>query len=158
MKLNRKWMLVIALVLSLTVATAGTLAYLTDRDTVENTFTMGNVDIEVEETYEQDSELLPGVEVTKEAGIKNVHKTSDAWVWMTVSIPATLQDYVTLNWTDDYNGKATGPKITDDGQAVWTVLVDEQVCVENVTRFANASGYKVTVSRDGDDYRMELTK
>ena len=24
-----------------------------------------------------------------------------------------------------------------------TVLVDEQVCVENVTRFANASGYKV---------------
>ena len=39
-----------------------------------------------------------------------------------------------------------------------TVLVDEQVCVENVTRFANASGYKVTVSRDGDDFRMELTK
>ena len=39
-----------------------------------------------------------------------------------------------------------------------TVLVDEQVCVENVTRFANASGYKVTVSRDGDDFKMELTK
>ena len=39
-----------------------------------------------------------------------------------------------------------------------TVLVDEQVCVENVTRFANASGYKVTVSRDGEDYRLELTK
>ena len=39
-----------------------------------------------------------------------------------------------------------------------TVLVDEQVCVENVTRFANASGYAVTVTRDGDDYRMELTK
>ena len=37
-----------------------------------------------------------------------------------------------------------------------TVLVDEQVCVENVTRFANASGYTVTVTRDGDDFRMEL--
>ena len=45
----------------------------------------------------------------------------------------------------------------DDPQEL-TVLVDEQVCVENVTRFANASGYKVTVSRDGDDFRMELTK
>ena len=46
---------------------------------------------------------------------------------------------------------------TDDPKSL-TVLVDEQVCVENVTRFAHAAGYKVTVSRDGDDYRMELTK
>lgn len=98
MKLNRKWMLVLALVLSLTMATAGTLAYLTDRDTVENTFTMGNVDIEVEEEYEQDSPLYPGVEVEKQAGITNVHATSDAWVWMTVSVPEDLADYVKLGW------------------------------------------------------------
>ena len=39
-----------------------------------------------------------------------------------------------------------------------TVLVDEQVCVENVTRFAKASGYSVTVTRDGDDFKLELTK
>lgn len=39
-----------------------------------------------------------------------------------------------------------------------TVLVDEQVCVENVTRFARASGYNVTVTRDGEDYRMELKR
>ena len=45
----------------------------------------------------------------------------------------------------------------DDPQEL-TVLVDEQVCVENVTRFAKASGYSVTVIRDGDEYRMELKK
>lgn len=39
-----------------------------------------------------------------------------------------------------------------------TVLVDEQVCVENVTRFAKASGYSVNVTRDGDDFKLELTK
>ena len=39
-----------------------------------------------------------------------------------------------------------------------TVLVDEQVCVENVTRFAKASGYSVTVTRDGDDFKLELSK
>ena len=39
-----------------------------------------------------------------------------------------------------------------------TVLVDEQVCVENVTRFAKASGYSVTVTRDGDGFKLELTK
>ena len=45
----------------------------------------------------------------------------------------------------------------DDPQEL-TVLVDEQVCVENVTRFAKASGYSVTVIWDGDEYRMELKK
>ena len=104
MKLNRKWVLVIALVLSVAMATAGTLAYLTDRDTEVNTFTLGNVDIEVEEDYVQDSPLLPGVEVDKEAGVKNVHKSSDAWVWMTVSVPAELDKYITLEWLDGYEG------------------------------------------------------
>ena len=100
MKLNRKWLLVIALVLSLTMATAGTLAYLTDRDTEVNTFTMGNVDIEVEEEYKQDSELNPGVEVEKQAGVKNVHATTDAWVWMTVSVPTDMVPYINLEWLD----------------------------------------------------------
>lgn len=103
MKLNRKWLMVIALVMSLTMATAGTLAYLTDRDTVENTFTMGNVDIEVDEEYKQDSELYPGVEVEKKAGIENVHNTSDAWVWMTVSVPTELVDYIDLEWLEGTN-------------------------------------------------------
>jgi len=103
MKLNRKWLMVIALVLSLTMTTAGTLAFLTDRDTVENTFTMGNVDIEVEEEFEQNAPLNPGVEVEKQAGIKNTHATSDAWVWMTVSVPAELDKYLELGWsTGDY--------------------------------------------------------
>lgn len=98
MKLSKKWLMVIALVMSLTVATAGTLAYLTDRDTVENTFTVGNVDIEVEEEFEQDSPLNPGVEVEKQAGIKNVHATEPAYVWMTVSVPEALAEYITLEW------------------------------------------------------------
>lgn len=97
MKLNRKWIMVIALVMSMAMATGGTLAYLTDRDTVENTFTMGNVDIEVEENF-PDDEMYPGVKVEKEAGIKNVHNTSDAWVWMTVSVPNKLVNYIELEW------------------------------------------------------------
>lgn len=89
MKLNRKWLLVIALVMSLTVATASTLAYLTDRDTEVNTFTMGNVDIELKEDFEQDSELLPGINIEKEPTITNIGK-NDAWVWATIAIPAAL--------------------------------------------------------------------
>lgn len=103
MKLNRKWLLAIALVLSLTMAISGTLAYLTDRDTVENVFTMGNVDIEVEEEFDQNSPLYPGVEVDKKAGITNTHATEDAYVWMVVSVPTDLAQYIELGWADDYS-------------------------------------------------------
>ena len=109
MKLNRKWLLIIALVMSLTMATAGTLAYLTDHDSEVNTFTLGNVDIDLIETYTPNSQLNPGVAVTKEATIKNVHATEPAYVWMVVSVPEDLAKHITLGWANGY----TGEEITD---------------------------------------------
>ncbi len=38
------------------------------------------------------------------------------------------------------------------------VLVDANVAVENITRFARSQGYAVSVSRDGPDFHMTLTK
>lgn len=52
MKLNRKWILVMSLVLSVALATTGTLAYLTDSDATVNVMTLGKVSIEQHE-YER---------------------------------------------------------------------------------------------------------
>ena len=49
MKLNRKLVLILSLVLSLALATGGTLAYLSDTDADVNTMTLGNVHIEQHE-------------------------------------------------------------------------------------------------------------
>ena len=134
MKLNRKWLMVIALVMSLTMATAGTLAYLTDRDTVENTFTMGNVDIEVEEEFPPEGKpIKPGEEVDKNAKIVN-EGTNPAWVWMTVSVPEGLKDYVTLNWANGFEPISSTPVIKN-GEAVWTVLVNEQLPAGGETEY-----------------------
>ena len=38
------------------------------------------------------------------------------------------------------------------------VLVDNQCSVENVTRFAENSGYKVAVAPEGQDFRLSLSK
>lgn len=46
MKLTRVWLVVAALVLSITMATTGTIAYLTDTDGDVNVMTLGNVEIE----------------------------------------------------------------------------------------------------------------
>lgn len=38
------------------------------------------------------------------------------------------------------------------------VLVDAMVCVENVSRFAANAGYEVKAEKDGDDFKLTLTK
>ena len=45
-----------------------------------------------------------------------------------------------------------------DNPAALVVLVDDQCAVENITRYANSCGYKVTVTQDGPDYKLDLNK
>jgi len=101
MRLNRKWILVIALVVSMATAISGTLAYLTSTDTATNTFTVGNVSIDLEEPSWDPSKtptLLPGVEIAKDPQIKNTGST-EAWVWMEITVPTDLMPYIDWNTT-----------------------------------------------------------
>lgn len=79
--------LILCMVMALTMGLGGTLAYLTDRDAKTNIFTVGNVDIELDEDFEQGAELIPGVDVEKNPTIKNTGST-DAYVWMTIAVPS----------------------------------------------------------------------
>ena len=90
MKLNRKLILILALVISVAMATSGTLAFLTDRDSETNVFTVGNVDIDLSENFEQGATLIPGETVDKVPVITNTGN-NEAWVWMTVSIPCGME-------------------------------------------------------------------
>lgn len=74
-------------------AIGGTLAYFTDTDTETNKFTVGNIKIDLEEIFVQDSELMPGewntTAVTKEVYVRNVGD-NDAYMWVELLIPAAL--------------------------------------------------------------------
>lgn len=99
MRPNRKWILVIALVVSMVTAISGTLAYLTSTDTATNTFTVGNVSIDLEEPNwnpENIPALLPGVKIEKDPQITNTGRT-DAWVWMEITLPTDLMTYIDWN-------------------------------------------------------------
>ena len=104
MILSRKWLLVTALVLSMATAISGTLAYLTSTETATNTFTVGNVNIDLTEPSWNPDEmptLLPGVEIPKDPQITNEGNT-DAWVWMEIAVPTDLMSYIdwdTTEWT-----------------------------------------------------------
>jgi predicted ribosomally synthesized peptide with SipW-like signal peptide len=81
--------IVLAALLIAGISIGATLAYLTDRDSEVNTFTIGDVTIDLDEEFKQGATLIPGVNIEKKPTITNTGK-NDAWVWLTFAIPAAL--------------------------------------------------------------------
>lgn len=128
-KINWKNIAIVAASCMLTAAIAigGTLAYLTDRDSKVNVFTVGDVKIELEEDFEQGAELIPGVKIQKEPTIKNTGK-NDAWVWATVAIPAALDsDVASTNAVhfNYYNAHVNDQEWTWKDSDGWLVATEE---------------------------------
>lgn len=116
---------VIALVLVVVMSVAGTVAYLTSSDTVTNTFTVGKVEITLDEakvnaygealTGEQAErvdaniyKLIPGHTYTKDPTIHVGADSEDCWLFVKVEnglsdiedSTATIEDQLTANdWT-----------------------------------------------------------
>ncbi len=89
--MKKKILLISALVLCLSTATAGTLAYFTDSEKAHNVITTGGVGIEIVEKTEDGSGVevdfpkdgvdgvMPGTAVSKIVRVKNTGE-SDAWI------------------------------------------------------------------------------
>lgn len=52
----------------------------------------------------------------------------------------------------------TQKAVQKDAPAVLEILVDAQVAVENVTRYAQSQGYRVKTESQGADVKLTLTK
>lgn len=79
--------LLVVLVAALSVGL--TMAYLQDSETKTNTFTVGNVDITLNEVFKQDAKLLPGIDVEKAVDVTNVG-SEDAYVRVHIAVPSML--------------------------------------------------------------------
>lgn len=88
-KMKKIISIILIVILSASLSVGITLAYLTDRDSDVNVFTLGNVDIELKEDFQQGSALKPNLDINKDVQIENVG-ANDAWVWYTYAIPAAL--------------------------------------------------------------------
>ena len=88
--MNKKKTIAVAIVLALILLIGGMLAFFTDTHEVTNKFTLGNgVDIEVTETFNEENakDLLPGAVVAKAPSIENKSSTTDAYVFVKVTVP-----------------------------------------------------------------------
>lgn len=102
MKNVKKALLICVCVVALVCVTVmGTLAWLTDNDSVENTFTVGQVDITVDETKvdangtpvdgadrvkENQYHILPGTEYTKDPTMTVIKGSEDSYVRMILTV------------------------------------------------------------------------
>ena len=125
--MKKKLIIALSVVMAVSLAVGTTLAYLTDKETKANVFTVGNVNIDFEEPdFEQGSSALPGVAVEKYGIITNVGSV-DAYVWATVAVPAAIYNYVDVQlgatWkTWDYLGQDREVEINGDKYIAMTLL------------------------------------
>lgn len=135
MKINKKAVVSTAAVLGVAAIVAGgTIAYFTDKDTATNTFTVGNVDITLNETDfdgqaidpTKVGQLMPGSAATagvaKNATVTVEDGSSDSYVWVELLVPAPLYESKSernetnnalhfnqfLDYLTDYNGRTSG--------------------------------------------------
>ena len=94
--------LVLVIALCCTISIGLTVAYLTDRDSKANVFTVGDIDIELKEDFEDESTLIPGLEINKDVWVNNIGE-NDAWVWYTYAVPTKLESVVELTFAENAN-------------------------------------------------------
>lgn len=122
--MKRKTMLVAAIAVMLVAAlvAGGTLAYFTDTKTADNTFTMGNVAITLDETNADPSAttgsgrvtensyiVYPGLTVDKDPTVTNVG-SNDAWIRAKIVVKASWEQLDQLGLIEAAND-ATGEKL-----------------------------------------------
>lgn len=151
--MKKKLTTVLAIVLVVALSVAGTYAYLTDTTgPVVNTFTVGNVDIDLTETFNTDTnndgkadawqaQLIPGKEYIKDPVVTVKGGSEKCYLFVKFDEIGSPADYLTYTSTlTEANGwtKGTG---TIPGN-VWYRVVDKSA---DNTAFHLLAGDKVTI-------------
>ena len=153
---------IIATVLVCCTVMGGTLAYLMDKTaSIENTFTVGKVDIDLTEENEGPYKMIPGSTITKDP-LLTVNPGSEA-CYVFVKIEETDQADALLNWTigagwtqlkDDSDADVKGvfyreqAAIAEDGAAAtYPVFLNDTVTVVNT----------LAADTDTDDCKITIT-
>lgn len=94
-------MLSAALIVCATVA--GTLAWLTDTtDPVVNTFTVGDINIELKETTGKTYKMVPGIELVKDPAVTVKAGSEACWLFVKVVKSENFKDFMTYDKADGW--------------------------------------------------------
>ena len=154
--MKKKTILVAAIAVMLVAAlvVGGTLAYFTDTKTADNTFTMGNVAITLDETNadpnaptgsgrvtENAYTVYPGLTVAKDPTVTNVG-ANDAWIRAKIVVKASWDQLNQLGLIEaaiDATGEklATISKLGDGGRYTGSVIMGDDNTFTFVMKYAD---------------------
>lgn len=149
----KKKLVVTSLVIALiAIAVGGTLAWFNDTDEVTNVFTVGSVDIEQKEVFDEESaQLLPVVGndptvatdnyIEKKVTVENVGE-NDAYVQTYVAVPAVLDNTGILKLYDGNLADKGWTKVDGDAQANGVQPVATGVSIAGETLLYNVYLYR----------------
>ena len=130
-----------------------TLAYFTDKtEAVTNTFTVGNVDIELAENTGNNYKMIPGTTLDKDPKVTVKGGSEDCYVFVKVE-ETDLTDYITYEiaegWTKlDGTGNVYYREAENNAEDItWSVLAGDEVAVKNT----------VADIAEGDDPTLSFT-
>lgn len=144
---SKMFVMMLALVLVFGCAVGGTIAWLTDKtDTVTNTFTYGDINIDLAESVDPTFKIVPGVEIKKDPKVTVKANSENCWLFVKV---------VEENWPTIKETDGTTEKVSYKIASGWTPLPGEAgVYYREVnsattdTVFSVLDGDKVTVSEN----------
>ena len=100
--MKKKLTTVLAIVLVVALSVAGTYAYLTDKTgPVVNTFTVGNVNIDLTETT-TDYKMIPGMTINKDPKVTVKENSEDCWLFVKVEKSANFDSFLTYAMADGW--------------------------------------------------------
>ena len=148
--MKKKVLSIVAVVLVLCCAIGGTLAWLTDKtDPVVNTFTVGDINIELAESENLDLKMVPGNTITKDPFITVQAGSEKCWLFVKVDKSANygdfLEDYeMAADWIELDGQDGVYYQIVDASTAnqVFEVLLNNQVAVKGAVTKAQMEDIK----------------
>ena len=101
--MKKKLTTVLAIVLVVALSVAGTYAYLTDKTaTIKNTFTVGNVNIDLTEGTGEFYKMVPGTTIGKDPMVTVKENSEACWLFVKVEKSANFDDFMTYDMANGW--------------------------------------------------------
>ncbi|MBQ7364871.1 MAG: hypothetical protein IJW46_04670 [Clostridia bacterium] len=137
--MKKRSLIMTALIILICLCTVGlTIAYLTAvSNSVTNTFTVGNITLELSETARERYPLIPGAELHKDPRVTVKSGSEAAWLYVKLEEANGLEDYVSYalsdGWTllDGYDNVYYREVSAASADTVYPILQNDTVTVKD---------------------------
>lgn len=136
--MKKKVISIVAVVLVLCCAIGGTLAWLTDKTgPVVNTFTVGDINIELAESENLDLKMVPGNTITKDPKVTVKANSEACWLFVKVEKSSNFDNFMTYEMADGWTALPSVAGVyyrevaATTAATEFSVLKDNSVLVKN---------------------------